>query len=354
MDSSDEPVTVSIGLLLKLILSNWKRILLVSMSFGVLAVLLSFLWPKEYESDIFLLPESNSNSFDLASLSGLAGLAGINMGNFEGTDGISVKVYEKIVSSSELNYSILYSYLQNGKINDSISVKEYLRELRRSPTQKIKGILESLRALARARSSTEDAVDPSELNFLKLTPEDYSLIEELRDRISISHNPLDGAFHITVKMQNQFFAAQILDMVILKLERKLTEYKTNKEMHNALFIKERMEEAEIKLEMRMNELASFIDRNQNKTNQTLILQEDFLRSKYNLASEIYSSMASQYAQSLIKIEESRPEFVFLDAIKIPIKRSSPKRVLTGMISFLIGCIFSTVMLIVLNYKELIT
>ncbi|MEO9872937.1 Wzz/FepE/Etk N-terminal domain-containing protein [Ekhidna sp.] len=353
MNQQKEDISISLRLLISVIFKNWVKILIVSLVFAIAAILLSYAWPKEFESNVLLLPESNSSGLDIGSLSGLAGLAGINIGNLETTQGISVKVYSKIVSSTELNHTLLYSSIDLLSSNDSITVKKYLEGLKKSPLDFVLGFVETIRSLARPNVSGEGVSEKIIEEYLILSQQEYSLIEELKDRIAISYSPLDGVFNIKIKMQDRIVATQILDITIQELEKKLIDYKINKEKHNAEFIMERMNEAEINLNRKMEKLASFIDQNKNRIDQGHLLQEDFLRSEYNLALEIYSSMANQYAQALIKIEESKPEFVYLDAIQVPVRRSSPRRIFAGISFFLFGAIISVLLLLIRNYKDVL-
>jgi len=344
-------VSISMKLLILLIRKNWIKLVVVSFIFALISGLLSFFWPKEFESSVLLLPENSSNTLDIGSLSGLANLAGVNIGDMQNTTGISIKVYPKIINSSNLNLKVLNSsiYFEN----DSISVKEYFSKLKKSPFDHLRGLIETIRSIFRSKSQIDTInMDDSDM-YLHLSVDEYAMIDELRDRVTVSYDQIEGVFNISAKVQDAFVAAQILDKVIFELEKKLTEHKTNKELRNALFVKEQMDEAESVLTEKTNKLSIFKDQNRNKSRQSLVFQEKLLVSEYNLAFEIYSSLAKQYAQSLIKVEESKPEFVYLDDIKVPVKRESPKRALTAIIFFFLGFMLSTSVLVFKNYKELL-
>ncbi|MBQ5664102.1 MAG: hypothetical protein IIV19_06715, partial [Bacteroidaceae bacterium] len=73
--------------LLRRVWSDRRRMLRNCGIAAVVAIIVGFSIPKEYESIVVLAPESSSNS-SLSGLSSLASLAGVNMGNIQNEDAL--------------------------------------------------------------------------------------------------------------------------------------------------------------------------------------------------------------------------------------------------------------------------
>ncbi len=65
-------------------------------------------------------------------------------------------------------------------------------------------------------------------------------------------------------------------------------------------------------------------------------QEERLENEYQLAFEVYSELAKQLEQSLIKVEENTPVFSIINEVTIPIEKSKPNRVLILTIWIILG------------------
>ena len=66
---------------------------------AVVAIVVAFSIPKDYESIVVLAPESSSGSA-LSGLSSLASLAGVNMGSIQNEDALYPELYPQIIGST--------------------------------------------------------------------------------------------------------------------------------------------------------------------------------------------------------------------------------------------------------------
>ena len=61
-----------------------------------------------------------------------------------------------------------------------------------------------------------------------------------------------------------------------------------------------------------------------------------LSDAYNLASQVYQSLAEQKEQAEIAVKKDTPAFSIIEPVKVPIEKSAPKRSIIMVISVFLG------------------
>ncbi len=70
-------------------------------------------------------------------------------------------------------------------------------------------------------------------------------------------------------------------------------------------------------------LAVFDDKNQNVVTSLAKTERQKLQYDYDLAYEVYKSLAQQLEEGKIKVKEETPVFTIIEPIVIPIQKSEP-------------------------------
>ncbi|VXD19081.1 Wzz/FepE/Etk N-terminal domain-containing protein [Marinoscillum sp. 108] len=333
--------------LVRVIWSKRRFILKVTGIFVVLGLIISFASKVEYEASCKLMPESQEGTKGkLGGLGGLAGLAGIDLGL--GTTGsLTPQLYPEIVKSVPFQLQLIHTPIRFEKLDSLMSSYTYFTEMDRPSlfgfiTEYTIGLPGKIKGLFTAEEVAPS--NPANDDLIRLTKEDWSLVETYRERISVSVDDKTGIITVTTEMPDPYAAARVTDLVVKKLTSEVTNYKVEKAQVNLEFIRERYAEAEKEYEAKQKQLARFTDRNKNITSSLVQIEYQRLQNEMNITFEVYKGLATQLEQAKIKVKEETPVFTILEPVKVPVGNSSPKRglILIGMSLFggIIAIIFS--------------
>ena len=89
-------------------------------------------------------------------------------------------------------------------------------------------------------------------------------------------------------------------------------------------------------ESAQQKLAVFDDKNQNVVTSLAKTERQKLQYDYDLAYEVYKSLAQQLEEGKIKVKEETPVFTIIEPIVIPIQKSEPLRIFITITFMLIG------------------
>jgi len=109
----------------------WKEKKLICKVCGVavvLAFIIAFSIPKEFQTVVKLAPESTESSKNLGNLGGLAAMAGINLGSASTADAISPDLYPDVVQSTPFILELFPVEVMDLKGNYTVSLYDYMDE----------------------------------------------------------------------------------------------------------------------------------------------------------------------------------------------------------------------------------
>eukprot|EP01092_Planopodium_desertum_P010399 TRINITY_DN46163_c0_g3_i2.p1 TRINITY_DN46163_c0_g3~~TRINITY_DN46163_c0_g3_i2.p1 ORF type:complete len:351 (-),score=8.36 TRINITY_DN46163_c0_g3_i2:181-1233(-) len=296
--------------------------------FVVLGVIIAFTSKVEYEASCKLMPESQEGAKGkLGGLGGLAGLAGIDLGL--GTTGsLTPQLYPEIVKSIPFQLQLIHTPIRFEKLDSLMSSYTYFTVMDRPSlfgfiAEYTIGLPGKIKGLFAAEEVAPSG--PANDDLIRLTKEDWSMVETYRERISVSVDDKTGIITVTTEMPDPYAAARVTDLVVKKLTSEVTNYKVEKAQVNLEFIRERYAEAEKEYEAKQKQVARFTDRNKNITSSMVETEYQRLQNEMNIAFEVYKGLATQLEQAKIKIKEETPVFTVLEPVKVPVDKSRPKR-----------------------------
>ena len=336
--------------LAKTIWAGRKFIAKVTGVFIVLGLVIAFTSPVEYEASCKLLPESQEGSMpNLGGLGGLAGLAGIDLGSMSQTGVLSPQLYPEIVSSLPFILEVMNDTIYFEKENIRTTPFLYFKEIQKPSffgyiakyTIGLPGLIKKL--------ITSDPIIPNKNSeFIRLTKEDWKIIEKFKERISISLNDETGIVFISVEMPDPYAAAQLSKRIELMVTEAVTKYKTDKAQNNLSFVEETFREAKSEFKSVQLKLAKITDRNKNVSSALAEIELRNVENEYNLTFEVYKGLATQVEQAKIKLKEETPVFTVLEPVRIPEDKSKPKRGLVLIAFSIIGCLSTSLYVLVRN------
>lgn len=328
-----------------------KRVFIAKMCFVgfLMGALIAFTSKVEFEAYCKLLPENQeAGKGNLGGLGSLAGLAGINL-DMTGSGSLSPMIYPEIVRSMPFQLSLINTPIKFELLDSTLTSYEYLKNID-SPS--LMGLLVEytigLPGKVKSFLKKEDTAVKGEGSFIKLSKEDFELIDNFRDRINITVSDETGIVTIRTEFPDPIASAALTDHIVRKLTSRVTAYKIEKATVNLNFIQERYLETEKRYQESQSRVARFTDENRNISSSVMQTEYERLQNDLNIAFEVYKGLATQLEQAKIQVKEETPVFTVLEPVRIPEDKFKPKRLLI-MFGFVFAAIFFTSTGIVVMY-----
>jgi uncharacterized protein involved in exopolysaccharide biosynthesis len=329
-----------------IILPLWKarkQILTTAIIFAIFGGIIGFLTPATYTASSAFLPQINQDGGVGGSLGGLAALAGVNFNGPTVGGDIPPTMYSTVLGSEPFRKQILDSkILVNG---DSVSYRSYLENQPSSILGTIKEYTIGLpgKFIGLLASRKEEKELNNELQGLQpLSNKEYGLLGAVSGKVSILNDKKEGVITISVVESNPIIAAQVTKVT----EKVLQDWISNHKMKNAKahydFIEKQFDAKQKEFFSIQDQLAGYMDRNQNVLSATYLTRLERLQAEFDLVKTVYSELAKQKEQAAIQLSKETPTFSLLDPVKVPKEKTGPKRSLYLLGFFFLGFILSSI------------
>ncbi len=331
--------------LLDLVKTLWRdrRIIMKTVIiFTVLGLFVALFSEKEYTASTIMVPQIDNPSSKLGGLSSLASLAGFNMDMNAGADAISPMLYPQIISSVNFQLEIMNAEYLFEEMERPISLLDYylnvykpgLFGILKKYTIGLPGLI-----ISAIRGEQPDEVSYSKSETIRLTTDQDEVRNIIEENLSLVVNEKDGYLTLVSRFHQAFLSAQVAQKSQKLLQKYVTQFKVEKATAELEFIQERYDENKGEFEEAQSKLATFRDANKNISSEIMRTHEERLQNEYQLAFDVYSELAKQLEQSLIKVEKDSPVFSVIKEVVVPIEKSKPKRSMIIVIWLLLGCCF---------------
>lgn len=292
----------------------------------VLGLAVALLSPKEYKSGATLMPEVQSTESGASRLlqqyGGLLGMSG--SADLGGGGMIPPQLYPQMVQSLPFQLELLNTEMEFPRFETTAtvytffdevytpSVLSYAKEYTIGLPGKLIGLLKE-----------EEAPRPLPMGFetdsvISVTKEQMQLIDNMRERVSVSLNEETGVINLSVTMPDPDAAAQLAQKSIGLMREYVVNYRTRKAEEDLVYAREQMEGAKAEFEATQNKLAEFRDSNVNLSSARAQTQLQRLQSEYDLAFNVYNSLAQQVEQAKLKVQEQTPVVSVLQPVQVPV------------------------------------
>lgn len=339
--SSQSPIGEQEIDLIELAQKAWKSRRLIFKSCGyafIIGLIVAFSIPKEYTTSVTLAPESSSKSGS-GNMGALAAMAGINLSSSSGEDALSPELYPDIVSSTPFLLELFNIKVKDQKGDLNTTLYNYLDKHQRAPWW---GVVMSapFKALGWAASLVKDK--PAEntagkLDPFKLTQDESIIADGLSKRIAVAIDKKTGITTLSVTMQDPLISASLTDTVMFRLQKYITDYRTNKARHDLAFAEKLFREAKTNYTEAQKKYATFVDANQNIILFSYRAEQERLQNEMNLAYNVYNQVAQQVQMAKAKVQEITPVYTVVQPATVPLKPVKPNKVM-----ILVGFIFLAV------------
>jgi uncharacterized protein involved in exopolysaccharide biosynthesis len=184
-----------------------------------------------------------------------------------------------------------------------------------------------------------------------LSNKEYGLLNAVSGKVSIQNDKKEGVITISVVESDPIIAAQVTKVTEKVLQDWISEHKMKNAKAQYDFISKQFEAKQKEFFFIQDQLAGYIDRNQNVLSATYLTRLERLQAEFNLINTIYSELAKQKEQAAIQLSKDTPTFSVLDPVKIPKVKTGPKK-LNFILSGFFGGIFVAISLLAI--KKIIT
>lgn len=308
-----------------------------------------------YYSEAQLMPQSTSNQSQLGQLFQQYGnFFGIQR-NVEEND-IQVTMYPHIVESLNFQIELMQHEVYFSSLDSTLTVFDYFDEYHRpglvdrtvdfiwNYTIALPfTIWDEINSAFSNSSSQRPEIDFSQFAEFDVPKELDSRIKRVANTVGeliiISREPQTGFVSIGVSLSDPQASTEMVILVRNLLQDYVTDYRTEKAMKNLEFIEEQYNEAKQMFQMRQDSLAEFQDRNVNLNLQSVAVVEQRLQSEYDLAFNLYTTLARRLQEAKIQVQEETPVFRVHEPAIVPSSPSEPDvlRILGG--SIFVGLFF---------------
>ena len=127
--SIDNNTEIQLIEIIKDLLKNKKKIILISVIFMILGIIIALLSPVKYTSSTIFVPQISSG-VNNSNLSTIASIAGFKLDNNISNNEISPNIYPLIINSYNFKNQLLNTQISFG---NNIKLKEYLLNISDSP-----------------------------------------------------------------------------------------------------------------------------------------------------------------------------------------------------------------------------
>lgn len=329
----------------KTIWAGRMLIIKVTFIFGILGLLIAFTARVEYSSSSKLISESEEDGNAMGNLGSLAGLAGINL-NMSSGGSLTPELYPEIVYSTPFLMELMAQPLYFETLDTTLSSFEYFKNIMK-PT--LLGLIREytigLPGKLKDLIISSDEIESSSNNdMIRLSKEDWEIIEAFKDRIAVSVDDKTGIVSVECEMPDPVATAHLTKLLIGLLTEDITTYKIEKAKINLDFIQERFDEAKDVYEEKQETLALFVDQNLNVSTASAKIKMESLQNELNVAFEVHKGLASQLEQAKIQVKEETPVFTVLEPVSVPFEKSAPKGKIIIIVWFFLGGVISTALI----------
>jgi uncharacterized protein involved in exopolysaccharide biosynthesis len=329
-----------------IILPLWKarkQILATSLIFALLGGIIGFLTPATYTASSTFLPQTSQGGGAASSLGGLAALAGINLNTPMLGGDIPPSMYATVLASEPFSKRILDAkILVNG---DSVTYKSYLENQPSSALGTIQEYTIGLPSKLIGLFSTlvkENLTKNDTQELPPLSNKEYGLLNSISGKVNIINDKTEGVITISVIEGDPRVAAQVTKVTEKVLQDWISEHKLKNAKSQYDFIVKQFEAKQKDFFSIQEQLAGYMDRNQNVLSSSYLTQLQRLQAEFDLANSVYSELAKQKEQAAIQLSKETPTFSVLDPVKIPREKTGPKKSIYVMAAFFAGFFFSSV------------
>ena len=309
-----------------------KLLLKVAGIAAIVGVVIALSIPKQYTAEVTLSPESGKGGG--SSLSGMAAMLGIGSVNMGGdANALNFSMASDILSSTPFVLELFNTKVKtlDGKVDTTLVAyletesAPWWSSLMSLPGKAIGGVMSLF--------SSNEKMEEKPIDPFHLTPKQKGQVSAIRSIIMANSDKKTGITKVSATLQDPLVAATLVDTVLVKLQKYITNYKTSKAQEDCKYWEELYKERQKEYYEAQEKYARYSDANQNVILQSVRIEQERLQNEQSLAFQVFSQVATQLQMSKAKLQEEKPAFAILEPASVPLLPSgtSRKMILVGVV-----------------------
>lgn len=347
--SSDDRELIDLMGILKDLWINRKTIFSIALFFLLVGVFVYAGSERIYYSEAKLMPESSSGVGQVSQLfQQYENILGIQRSTDD--DDIRVAMYPHIVESIPFQVELMQHEIYFSDIDQQLTIYNYFQDYyEKSLTEKSADVLWNatiglpvtifnfVTSVSSSDEVSREPVDFGELDNFDTPKRLDNRVREVATRmtnlITVIREPQTGFISIGVSLNDPHAATEMVLLIRNLLQEYVVEYRTEKALDNLNFIQEQFQEAKQQFQAAQDTLATFQDRNVNIQRQSVLVTEQRLQSEFDIAFNLYNTLARRLQEAKIQVQEQTPVFRTHEPPTVPGKPSSPSfaRIIGGSV-----------------------
>jgi hypothetical protein len=296
----------------------------------------------EFKSEARVMPEMNGGANDLFKrLSSVAGLTDLDFSEADGMDAIRPDLYPNVLQSTPF---ILY--LLDQSVTTTTGIRQTVGSFLSTGTSgwSLRKLLSFFRLETKPQSLTKG---PS--GTLQLSTQQQDLAEEITERVNARLDARSGLITITAQMPDAYVAASVTQLAMTYLTTYVTNYRTEKARQDLAFYTNRVNEVRKRYQKAQFSVFHYNDNHKNLVMLSTTMDRQRMEAELTIAQTVYTELSRQLEQAKLKVQERTPIFKVLEPPAVPLKRTSPKRILTVLLFAGVGLLLG-VLSVLLQYS----
>lgn len=312
---------------------------------AVFAVIITLSLPNYYDCTVKLSPEM-SGTKNVSGLASLASSFGVKLGGAlgNGTEALFPTLYPELMNSVDFKASLFSVPVtiegKDGKKDRTMSYYDYLNEEQKGPWWSD--------AFSSLLKLFGDKKKEQKINPFRLTKEQADVAKLLNEKVECSVDKKTMVISINVTDQDPVICATMADTVKNRLQKFITDYRTNKARVDLEYNKKIYQETKARYEKARQRYAEFMDANQDIILQTVRQKQTDLENEMQLQYNAYTQVAAQMLAAEAKVQEQTPAFTTLQSATVPVKKTGPMRSKLCIIFLFLSSLVTTLWIL---YKE---
>ena len=299
----------------------------------IVGIVIALSIPKKYTAEVTLSPESGKGGG--SSLSGMAAMLGIGTVNMGGdANALNISMTSDIVSSTPFILELFDTQVKTLDGEMDTTLVAYLETesapwwnmIMSLPSKAIGGVMSLF-----VPDKEEEEIKA--INPFQLTPKQKGQVGAIKSIIMAESDKKTGMTKISVTLQDPLVAATLVDTVLVKLQKYITNYRTSKAQEDCKYWEQLYEQRKNEYYEAQEKYAKYSDNNQGVILQSVRIEQERLQNEQSLAFQVFSQVATQLQMSRAKLQEEKPAFAILEPASVPLRPSgtSRKMILVGIV-----------------------
>jgi capsule polysaccharide export protein KpsE/RkpR len=271
------------------------------------------------------------------ALSSIVSAFGFDINNMQSNDAITPLLYPDLMEDNGFVTSLFNVKVVSEDKEINTNYHDYLQKYQKgniwlTPITWVKKLIKSLTSDDNDSQGGAGKADPYHLQ-----KNEDDIANAIRANISFGIDKKTGVITITAKAQDPLICKTMADSVKERLQAFITDYRTSKARIDYEYYKNITKEAKQEYDDVCKAYGKFSDSNINVSLKSLSLKMASMENEMQMKYNTYTTFNAQMEVAEAKIQERTPAFTVIKGASVPLKASSPKRMI-----FVLGMVFLSV------------